>query len=1019
MCVCLLVFLNERGSSPFSISLPFPSTAVVLSVLKIQLAVPLVIVFFLLLFFSSFPGRPPPFSSPQFSSNTFLPNSSPIMSPYIPTSGLYSQLPASTVSPRFPTHQSNPVGPSSRMGNSNTLRPIGQRMDTSTPPHHLFPNTTVPNISGPSHGHPRASRSNSGTSSGSATPNLHASSVLLPHQLVLGGSQHPSNSMSIHSMGAHNQVNGGVKVIAPVARPSSSGSGSGGLTSTSRGSSGISKSKTSSAPKPSVPSLVFSKKNTGDIRNRNGGQLAPGHVQSGKTHSSDRGSRSQSVSPAPTPAPMGGPSSARRGNQHKTSKQHHNPSSHAHTKTTASSVLSKSKKPSSAKLRGDTKSKPLTTSSSTATSQSGRAAGKPGSASTSSFSSSSSLPPTTPASSVSNSSSNTSTKGTPSTETRGGKGGKHASSGETKRSRKEEGGESIPHTVSSSPSPSPSPLPASSGGVTPSSSAPPSSTTSPSNMSTSSTASKQSTNSRNEQHMSSIPGNKKVSRSGFTTITRSRKGKAKQVFDFEHSSTSSSLSTSSEREGQGNHTRIGSEGSGEAHTKSKAVSVGANKSTAETQNAFSVLTLENESNGERGSGSGSPSTAPPSSSSTSAVSSGATSSSSTTHGDQRMSMATVGENGGSVGSGSAEVSPSSSTSSFHATSSESSSSKGAGGSVTISGKKKKNKKETASSDRRTKTVHATQNRKGDSTAPPSNNNNTRHPSSTGHHQTHSGSSSTHTSNSNSSGGSGNGTGNSGRGSRSSKEELDWNEFASNNVLSASPVNSISSFIQAVIVWGVSSCASTKVHILSTLSLMWSLHIQAISCFLSEQQMLGICFAFMSVFPSIAHITLFWFPSWITPLLLYSFLMYVLGTDLVVTRHLWRVMLPVLFFTDGSSLLSFVLGLNGGERLAFALLLASCRSGQYTRPLFLCVLSLTLIVALQYGDTLLCQWFILLSSILSLESDSNESGKSRSGFGSKTILPGHPRIRDRTEHPSSVPMRARKRGLSAHRPRRFK
>lgn len=64
--------------------------------------------------------------------------------------------------------------------------------------------------------------------------------------------------------------------------------------------------------------------------------------------------------------------------------------------------------------------------------------------------------------------------------------------------------------------------------------------------------------------------------------------------------------------------------------------------------------------------------------------------------------------------------------------------------------------------------------------------------------------------------------------------------------------------------------------------------------------------------------------------------------------IFRVLLPLLFLTEGVSHHSFLMELNGAERLAVAFVLSSFKTQEYYRPSFLFAFAITIVVSLVYG-----------------------------------------------------------------------
>lgn len=153
-------------------------------------------------------------------------------------------------------------------------------------------------------------------------------------------------------------------------------------------------------------------------------------------------------------------------------------------------------------------------------------------------------------------------------------------------------------------------------------------------------------------------------------------------------------------------------------------------------------------------------------------------------------------------------------------------------------------------------------------------------------------------------------------------------------------------------------------------LLWSLlcvvarvHRHAASV-LSGDHHLAFCFSFLYLFPYLVSHMTWWAPPWAAPCLWYAFLMQVFCTQ----GAAWmvagaRVLLPLLFLTEGVSHHALLLELNGGERILAASALAAFKTQEYSRPLFLAVLALQTLSSLLYGQHVAVQWTLLIASLL--------------------------------------------------------
>ena len=78
----------------------------------------------------------------------------------------------------------------------------------------------------------------------------------------------------------------------------------------------------------------------------------------------------------------------------------------------------------------------------------------------------------------------------------------------------------------------------------------------------------------------------------------------------------------------------------------------------------------------------------------------------------------------------------------------------------------------------------------------------------------------------------------------------------------------------------------------------------------------------------------------------------------------RLALPLVFVSQISHH-SFLLDLNGGERLAIALVLSGIRTRDILRPVFLLIVASLIMAALLCGYMAFVQWGVFVASILAI------------------------------------------------------
>lgn len=199
-----------------------------------------------------------------------------------------------------------------------------------------------------------------------------------------------------------------------------------------------------------------------------------------------------------------------------------------------------------------------------------------------------------------------------------------------------------------------------------------------------------------------------------------------------------------------------------------------------------------------------------------------------------------------------------------------------------------------------------------------------------------------------------------------------------------------SFLSALMSQYVASCSrslsSRSFHLAShwvgvLMNFLWSLvcavarlHRHAANVISTDHQM-AFCFTFLYLFPYLVHHMMYWAPPWAAPCLWYAFLMQVFcstqGSPVLV--GLFRILLPLLFLTEGVSHHTFLLELNGAERLVIAFVLSSFKTQEYYRPMFLFALALQIITSLFYGNHVLTQWSLLIVSLLVIHERHPSSG----------------------------------------------
>jgi hypothetical protein len=150
---------------------------------------------------------------------------------------------------------------------------------------------------------------------------------------------------------------------------------------------------------------------------------------------------------------------------------------------------------------------------------------------------------------------------------------------------------------------------------------------------------------------------------------------------------------------------------------------------------------------------------------------------------------------------------------------------------------------------------------------------------------------------------------------------------------------------------------------SFLCLFARIHRRAASAASTDHQ-LSFSFAFIYLFPSLSHSLTVWAPTWMAQCIWYAFLAQLLCTRGAASSvGLARIVLPLLFLTEGISHHVLLLELNGGERLVLALLLLSARTAEYTRPIFLLALAAEIPASLLYGHEYLAQWGMLVCGLV--------------------------------------------------------
>ncbi len=162
----------------------------------------------------------------------------------------------------------------------------------------------------------------------------------------------------------------------------------------------------------------------------------------------------------------------------------------------------------------------------------------------------------------------------------------------------------------------------------------------------------------------------------------------------------------------------------------------------------------------------------------------------------------------------------------------------------------------------------------------------------------------------------------------------------------------------------SLCALVGSRVRSWALAAFSLHSRVLHSWKSDHE-LAFCFTFVYFFPYIVLHLSSWAPAWAAPTLWHGFLIRALcihGPPLWITMS--RLALPLVFVCQISHH-SFMLDLNGGERLAIALLLTGVRTHDILRPTFLLIVASLIIVALLSGYIALVQWGVFVASILAM------------------------------------------------------
>lgn len=167
-----------------------------------------------------------------------------------------------------------------------------------------------------------------------------------------------------------------------------------------------------------------------------------------------------------------------------------------------------------------------------------------------------------------------------------------------------------------------------------------------------------------------------------------------------------------------------------------------------------------------------------------------------------------------------------------------------------------------------------------------------------------------------------------------------------------------------------------------LHFLWEIHEQAASVLAIDHQ-LAFCFVFLYVFPYLESHMSQWAPPWAATCLWYAFLMQVFCTQgSPVFVQLFRLVLPLVFLTEGYSHENMLMQINGAERLVVATILASFKTKEYNRPVFLTCLAFEILVAVSYGPNMAVQWLIFIVSLLAISNGDPKKGD-RGAAGSST------------------------------------
>nr|CCA15972.1 ribonucleosidediphosphate reductase small chain put [Albugo laibachii Nc14] len=148
---------------------------------------------------------------------------------------------------------------------------------------------------------------------------------------------------------------------------------------------------------------------------------------------------------------------------------------------------------------------------------------------------------------------------------------------------------------------------------------------------------------------------------------------------------------------------------------------------------------------------------------------------------------------------------------------------------------------------------------------------------------------------------------------------------------------------------------------------WVLHVHTVAlCTLYMRRYVGFCFLFLYTFPLLVEHVIPWAPPWAPICLWYAFLVQFFcssgPTAMVAT---FRILLPLLFVIEGISWHSFLLDLNGSERLLTAFILSAMRTCSPCTSAFLLSFSVQSLTATLMDAAWPVQWTQMIIALYTL------------------------------------------------------